>query len=72
MKCEHDDCFTCPYSDCIREGRKKKYSKNRKEYQRQYYLEHKKEILKKRHEAYLRRKGLIDNDKQRENQSVNR
>lgn len=25
MKCEHDDCFTCPYPDCIKgeEPRKK-------------------------------------------------
>ena len=57
LKCEHDDCFTCPYSDCIKEGRIKKKTKDRKEYQKKYYLEHKEEILQKRHIAYLKRKG---------------
>lgn len=58
LKCEHGDCFTCPYEDCMMDG-KMREKKDRKEYQRQYYLEHKEEILKKRHEAYLKRKGAI-------------
>lgn len=55
MKCEHDNCLTCPYPDCISEkgpintprkkpGRKKidpeVKKQNARRYQRQYYEEH--------------------------------
>ena len=59
MKCEHDNCLTCPYPDCISPNRgpakkeKKKpgrkrlppevVKQNRKEYSRKYYAEHKAE-----------------------------
>lgn len=46
MKCEHDDCFTCPYPDCVMGVNEVCYDQKkiaerrakRKEYQRQYYL----------------------------------
>lgn len=54
MICEHNDCFTCPYPECIGEkapGKKKKpgrkkmdpeeVKKHRLAYQRKYYQEHK-------------------------------
>lgn len=49
MKCEHNDCFTCPYPDCIiglsevcvDEKKLQERRQKRKEYQRQYYLKKK-------------------------------
>ena len=49
MKCNHNDCFTCPYPDCVIGLNEACYSvetlerrrKRRKEYQRQYYLRRK-------------------------------
>lgn len=57
MICEHDDCYTCPYADCIasqesevhkqkkKRGRKpmdpELKKKKRQAYCRQYYAEHK-------------------------------
>ena len=49
MKCEHDDCFTCPYPDCVLDVRDACYSpekiaeriRKRKEYQRQWYQKRK-------------------------------
>lgn len=54
MVCEHNDCFTCPYPECIgkkdpgekkKPGRKKmnpeEVKKHRLAYQRKYYQEHK-------------------------------
>ena len=57
MICEHDDCYTCPYPDCIasqesevhkqkkKRGRKpmdpELKKKKRRAYCRQYYAEHK-------------------------------
>lgn len=56
MACEHDDCYTCPYPDCIskKEPEKKKPGRKRidpalkrqhkLEYQRRYNKEHKEKI----------------------------
>lgn len=59
MVCEHDNCFTCPYPDCISDtepmasgkgkpGRKKmnpeEVRQHRLEYQRRYNQEHKEKI----------------------------
>ena len=49
MQCEHDDCFTCPYPDCVLDVRDACYSpekiaeriRKRKEYQRQWYQKRK-------------------------------
>ena len=49
MKCNHNDCFTCPYPDCVLDARDACYSpekireriQKRKEYQRRWYLENK-------------------------------
>ena len=56
MKCTHDDCFTCPYPDCIiglhealydpkKAEERKQY---RKEYYRQYYQRKKAERMAKK------------------------
>ena len=49
MKCEHNDCFTCPYPDCILSSRDACYSpekiqeriQKRKEYQHEWYMKRK-------------------------------
>jgi hypothetical protein len=67
MKCKQEDCFKCPYEDCILdEGEKptkqrdyaeyqreyyKQHMEERKAYQRKYYEARRAEILKKRREA---------------------
>ena len=66
MKCKQEDCFKCPYEDCILdEGERPTKQRDYAEYQREYYIqhaeerkayqlkyyeEHKAEITKKRHE----------------------
>lgn len=66
MKCKHNDCFTCPYPDCIigernikvvdEERRKIQRVKNA-ERCREYYREHREEILAKKKENRRRKKG---------------
>lgn len=67
MKCKQEDCFKCPYEDCILdEGEKPTKQRDYAEYQREYYQQHmeerkayqrkyyearRAEILKKRREA---------------------
>lgn len=63
-KCNHDDCFTCPYPDCIGErkaapnkrGRKpisaEEKAKRKSAYAKQYYQEHKEQISKQRAAYY--------------------
>lgn len=63
MKCTHDDCFTCPFEDCIsqygntrsKRGRKpldpEEKAKRRKAYNQTYYKKHKAE----KHERYMRK-----------------
>ena len=62
MKCEHTDCMTCPYPDCIstnngpanqpkkKPGRKKlpplEKKQRKQRYQHDYYEKHKKEKAK--------------------------
>ena len=49
MKCNYDDCFTCPYPDCVIGLHEVLYDPQkleerrlkRKEYERQYYLKRK-------------------------------
>ncbi len=42
-RCDHDDCFTCPYKDCIsdvgplRSARKKRKKMSKSEINRRYY-----------------------------------
>jgi len=61
--CEHDNCFTCPYPDCISKTEPKKRKKGRKKLppeERQkrrrlrnkiYYAKHREE----RHEEYMQK-----------------
>lgn len=60
MKCDCEDCFSCPYQDCIlgddedRETIQKK--KKKSEYDRQYYKKNRERILNrvKRRQAQMR------------------
>lgn len=52
-KCDHDDCFTCPYPDC---GKFKRAKADRKQYQHDYYLANKDQLRQKMHDRYMRRK----------------
>lgn len=41
MKCKQEDCFKCPYEDCILdEGERPTKQRNYAEYQREYYQQH--------------------------------
>lgn len=72
MICEHDNCFTCPYPDCISDteprasgkgkpGRKKmnpeEVRQHRLEYQRRYNKEHKEKIYAHMKEYYKEHKA---------------
>ncbi len=53
MKCTHDDCFTCPYPDCIYDKAKVKSDKpkrttDRSEYWAEYYQKNKERIKARR------------------------
>ena len=45
MKCNHGDCFTCPYPDCILEDTDKIKQEYNPEIKRRYYQKHKAERL---------------------------
>jgi hypothetical protein len=65
MKCTHDDCFTCPFEDCIsnveveperkKKGRKplsaEEKAKRRKAYNQTYNKKHREQ----NHERYMRK-----------------
>lgn len=69
MKCEHNDCFTCPYEDCIsnfeigkrsRPGRKElspeEKAKRRKAYNKAYNQRHQAQ----NHERYIKKtEGIV-------------
>ena len=65
MKCTHNDCFTCPYPDCILDERDavvdlaklEERRRKRKEYDKQYYQLHKAKMAEKRKIAYKRKKA---------------
>ncbi len=71
MACEHDDCMTCPYPDCIsKRGPRKKPRKkpgrkalppeikqaHRKAYDKKYYAEHREERLADSKRRYKEKK----------------
>lgn len=68
MACLHDDCFSCPYPDCISKDEPKKKKPGRKklppevvhqhriEYQRRYNEEHREEIYAKMKAYYQEHK----------------
>ena len=65
MKCKHDNCFTCPYPDCIIDARdavvdlakQEERKRKHKEYYAKYYEQHKAEISEARKKAYRRKKA---------------
>lgn len=65
MKCGHDDCFTCPYPDCVSTALPKAVKKTpvdvkhrqRLEYYKTYYQVHKEQILADRKKKYIERKS---------------
>jgi len=57
MKCEHKDCLTCPYDDCIYEqskekGKAPKRTHERSEYWAKYYEKHKERIKARMRKRY--------------------
>jgi hypothetical protein len=65
MKCNHDDCFSCPHPDCILDDKDvvvdpvklAEKKRKRKEYDRKYYEMHKAEMAEKAHKRYLMKKA---------------
>ena len=69
-KCDHDDCFTCPYEDCIsskdpkkkRPGRKRlppeERKRHRREHQRKYLETHRTQINERQRQNYQKKKSL--------------
>ncbi len=67
-RCNHDDCFTCPYDDCIsnhapRGGRSKRRKLTKEEIRRhkaeankKYYLKHQEAVSATHRNWYLRKK----------------
>lgn len=56
MACKHDDCFTCPYPDCIASEKQLLGKKDNSEYLNKWYMDHREEILAKRKAAYASKK----------------
>lgn len=68
-KCEHKDCFTCPYPDCIsnkepvkrKRGRKRlapeEKRRHRREQQRNYVDRHREQVNESQREYYKRKKA---------------
>ena len=53
MNCTHDDCLTCPYTDCVYEKAKQpKRKRDRSEYYAKYYEENKEKLKKNMRKRY--------------------
>lgn len=66
MKCNHDDCFTCPYSDCIiTEKQLRKQTKTIKDYRHEYYLKNREKLLSKSKELQRQKREAKMTDNQR-------
>ena len=70
MKCEHNDCFTCPYPDCIsqedpeerarKRGRKPLSPEERKRRRQSYNLAYRTKHKAELKEKYLKRtEGIV-------------
>lgn len=68
MKCEHNDCFTCPYPDCIKNsepikrkcGRKALSPEEKKRRKKIYNATYRKKHKAEEHEKYLKRtEGIV-------------
>lgn len=64
MVCEHSDCFTCPYPDCIVDMKPSERPAPKRtplqETRHRYYLAHREEYIaraKERNDRIRRRKG---------------
>lgn len=67
--CEHDDCFTCPYPDCIssRDPKKRKAGRKRldpeekkrriREAQKRFYYKHREKINEYQRQHYHKKKN---------------
>ena len=56
-RCDHNDCFTCPYTDCIsdvgpRNSRKKRKKQSRAEVNARYYYKNRERIAESRKKIY--------------------
>ena len=85
MSCQHDNCFTCPYPDCIsgdgpvkkkkgKPGRKKLppevLKQNRQRYSHDYYRDKKEQCAASSHEYYLKHREEIKQKQKEKRLSV--
>lgn len=68
MRCEHNDCFTCPYPDCIRNKTKKgdkklkrnltpeEQKRHKREINKKYYIKNRAQISEWKREYYKKKK----------------
>ena len=70
MKCNHNDCFTCPYDDCIsdvevtaersKKGRKALPIEEKKKRRRLYNATYNKKHKKDNHDRYIKKtEGIV-------------
>ena len=67
MKCKQEDCFKCPYEDCILdEGERPTKQRDYAEYQREYYQQHKEERIAYQQKYYeAHREEIIKRSRER-------
>lgn len=70
MKCTHNDCFTCPYDDCICDlapkgttGKRKKLTQEeakarRAQYNKKYYDKNRSKYQQLHRDYYRKKKGM--------------
>ena len=50
MKCNHDDCLTCPYPECLKDNPKGNTTEAKRRYNKKHYESHKERF----HEKYMK------------------
>ena len=65
MKCNHNDCFTCPYDDCIITERQLERESSLKEYRHEYYLKNRDKLLSRSKELQRQKRESKMTDNQR-------
>lgn len=81
MKCTHNDCFTCPYEDCIsdveveecrkKRGRKPLSLEEKKKRRKQYNAAYNKKHKKENHERYMRKSEGVVKKRYRKKEVLN-
>lgn len=77
FKCTHDDCFTCPYPDCIADGVDANYDpyaadainaarrERDRKYAREYYWAHREEVLQKQRKKRAENAAAINAERRK-------